>query len=107
MPRGQSITFELNNEYRMSFLRRIKAYGVRVWRNITIEPVVAFYLTAIGLNEVIRPNLLLDKSCLFVHNFTQEICNDINEDAYKVNEQNKHILFTSRRAQRNTYCKNC
>ena len=68
----------------MSFVQKIKYYSVKIWQNITIEPVVAFYLTAIGLNEVIRPNLLLDKSCLYVHNYTQEICNDLNNEEYKV-----------------------
>ncbi len=36
----------------------------RLRRSVTIEPVVMLYLTAIGLNEVIRPNLLLDKACV-------------------------------------------
>ena len=67
----------------MDLVRRIKSTLGRVWRNITIEPVVALYLTALGLNEVIRPNLLIEKSCLYVHNYTQEICDELSEDAFK------------------------
>ena len=49
------------------------------WRNITIEPVVVFYLLSIGMKEVIRSNLLLDKACLVKLGFNHTICDNLTE----------------------------
>ena len=44
-------------------MKNIKHYIQLAWKNLTIEPVIFFYLTSVGLISVIRPNLLIDKAC--------------------------------------------
>ena len=51
---------------------------ILAWKNLTIEPVVFFYLTSVGLISVIRPNLLIDKACRVKLNFTEEICSNLS-----------------------------
>ncbi|XP_059089162.1 proton-coupled folate transporter-like [Tigriopus californicus] len=51
-----------------------------ITRNITVEPVIVLYLISIGLNEVIRPNLLIQKACRQKLNFSEDLCNDLNND---------------------------
>ena len=64
---------------------RIGSFLRRAWSSITIEPVVVLYLTSMGLNEVIRPNLLLDKACYQKLNFTAEICENLTNDTQSDN----------------------
>ena len=61
-----------------SLLGRARAALLLVWNNITIEPVVMLYLTAYGLNEVVRPTLLIEKACRAKLNYSEEICDNIN-----------------------------
>lgn len=63
-------------------LRRARCAVLLVWNNVTIEPVVMLYLTAYGLNEVVRPTLLIEKACRAKLNYSQEICDNINDDIY-------------------------
>ena len=58
-------------------LQALKAKAQLVWRNVTVEPVIVLYLTAVGLNQVTRPNLLLQKACIKKFNYTYEFCNDV------------------------------
>ncbi len=53
-------------------MRRLREGASRLWRAVTVEPVVVLYLTAIGLNEVIRPNLLIDKACMQKLSFNRQ-----------------------------------
>ena len=57
---------------------RARAALLLVWNNVTIEPVVMLYLTAYGLNEVVRPTLLIEKACRAKLNYSEEICDNIN-----------------------------
>ena len=61
-------------------IRRLKNLLKSAWINLTIEPVVFFYLTSVGLVSVIRPNLLLDKACNVKLNYTKEICTNLTGD---------------------------
>ena len=65
-------------------MNNIKHYIQLGWKNLTIEPVIFFYLTSVGLISVIRPNLLIDKACRIKLNFTEEICDNLND--VKLNE---------------------
>lgn len=53
-------------------------------QNITVEPVIVLYLISIGLNEVIRPNLLIQKACRQKLNFSEDLCNDLKNDNHTV-----------------------
>ena len=68
------------NQLQVSKMNRFKTLLVSAWQNITIEPVVFFYLTSVGLVSVIRPNLLLDKACNVKLNYTKEICSNLTGD---------------------------
>ena len=61
-------------------MRKIKQYAISAWKNLTIEPVVCFYLTSVGLISVIRPNLLIDKACRVKLNYTEEICDNLDQN---------------------------
>ena len=61
-------------------MRKIKQYAILTWKNLTIEPVVFFYLTSVGLISVIRPNLLIDKACRVKLNYTEEICDNLDQN---------------------------
>ena len=39
-----------------------------LWFPITIEPLVLLYTLSVGLNEVIRSNLIIEKICQVTHN---------------------------------------
>ena len=76
-----------------NLLQKFKTTIILIYCNITIEPVVVLYLTSIGLNEVIRPNLLIDKACRQKLNFTASICDDINDEQFEdeLNEVQKVV----------------
>ena len=61
------------------FISVLKERIILTWNNITIEPVVIFYLLSIGMKEVIRSNLLLDKACLTKLGFNHTICDNLSE----------------------------
>ena len=63
------------NEFKKRSIERI----LLIWNNITIEPVVVFYLLSIGMKEVIRSNLILDKACLVKLGFNHTICDNLTE----------------------------
>merc|ERR1711953_1331093 len=46
---------------------------------ITIEPLVCLYTISVGLNEIIRSNLIIDKICQNKLNFTKEICANLSD----------------------------
>ena len=71
-------------------MRSISEYWRLFWQNLTIEPVVFFYLMSVGLISVIRPTLLLDKACRIKLNFTEEICDDL-EKYNKTEEVQKEV----------------
>lgn len=66
----------------MRVVDTVRHYVALVWCNITIEPVVVLYLMSMGLNEVIRPNLLLDKACYQKLNLTDAVCQNLNNDSF-------------------------
>ena len=72
-------------------MNNIKHYIQLGWKNLTIEPVIFFYLTSVGLISVIRPNLLIDKACRIKLNFTEEICDNLND--VKLNETESEELI--------------
>ena len=72
-------------------MKNIKHYIQLAWKNLTIEPVIFFYLTSVGLISVIRPNLLIDKACRIKLNFTEEICDNLND--VKLNETESEELI--------------
>ena len=61
------------------FQSKSKERILLTWNNITIEPVVVFYLLSIGMKEVIRSNLLLDKACLVKLGYNHTICDNLTE----------------------------
>ena len=67
---------------------RARAALLLVWNNVTIEPVVMLYLTAYGLNEVVRPTLLIEKACRAKLNYSEEICDNINGEKPRKNNLN-------------------
>ena len=72
-------------------MNNFKHYIQLGWKNLTIEPVIFFYLTSVGLISVIRPNLLIDKACRIKLNFTEEICDNLND--VKLNETESEELI--------------
>ena len=50
-----------------------------ILKHVTIEPMVALFMFAYGLNIVTRPSLIVLKSCINVHNYTQELCDNIED----------------------------
>ena len=75
----------------LQIMNNIKHYIQLGWKNLTIEPVIFFYLTSVGLISVIRPNLLIDKACRIKLNFTEEICDNLND--VKLNETESEELI--------------
>ena len=65
------------------------------WKNITIEPVVVFYLLSIGMKEVIRSNLLLDKACLVKLGFNHTICDNLTETGDAENDKEFNQVQTT------------
>ena len=57
--------------------RRLKAAWLSAWRHVTVEPVIFLYLVSTGLNQVTRPNLLLQKACASKLNYPQDFCDDV------------------------------
>ncbi|XP_023349851.1 proton-coupled folate transporter [Eurytemora carolleeae] len=49
----------------------------RLWFPVTVEPVIFLYAVSLGLNEVIRSNLIIQKLCQSKLNYTEEICDDL------------------------------
>ena len=41
---------------------------------VTLEPLVCLYTISVGLNEVIRSNLIIDKVCQTRLNYSEEVC---------------------------------
>ena len=62
-------------------MKTIKNLISLTWKNLTIEPVVFLYLTSVGLISVIRPNLLIDKACKVKLNFTEDICDNLENQS--------------------------
>ena len=47
---------------------------------MTVEPVIALYLISVGLNQVTRPNLLLEKACLKKLDWQKDVCDEVIYD---------------------------
>nr|ALS04330.1 proton-coupled folate transporter-like protein [Acartia pacifica] len=60
---------------------------------ITIEPLVLLYTVSVGLNEVIRSNLIISKICLSKLNYNSTICDNLSEDnnTQYQDEVQKHV----------------
>ena len=84
------VKFEKKKKQSELTMKSISEYWRLFWQNLTIEPVVFFYLMSVGLISVIRPTLLLDKACRIKLNFTQEICDDL-EKYNKTEEVQKEV----------------
>ena len=56
---------------------RVEAAWLSAWRHVTVEPVIFLYLVSTGLNQVTRPNLLLQKACASKLNYPQDFCDDV------------------------------
>lgn len=64
-----------------AILQRVKRLRVP----ITVEPLIFLYTVSVGLNEVIRSNLIITKICQSKLNYNDTICEDLNAEA------NEHI----------------
>ena len=53
---------------------------------VTLEPLIALYTISVGLNEVIRSNLVIEKICQARLNYTAEVCGNLTnlEDTQKI-----------------------
>ena len=52
-------------------------------KKVTLEPVVALYMLSFGLDIVMRPSLLLQKSCIFTHEYSYEVCENITNGTFE------------------------
>ena len=77
------------------FIQICKHKVILTWRNITIEPVVVFYLLSIGMKEVIRSNLLLDKACLVKLGFNHTTCDNLSETGDAENDKAFNAVQTT------------
>jgi len=50
---------------------------------ITIEPIIFFYTVSVGLNEVIRSNLIIDKLCQSKFEYNATICDNLEDQVNK------------------------
>ena len=66
-----------------------------IWNNVTIEPVVVFYLLSTGMKEVIRSNLLLDKACLVKLGFNHTICDNLSETGDEEKDKDFNAVQTA------------
>ena len=57
-----------------------------VTAEVTLEPLVALYTISVGLNEVIRSNLVIEKICQARLNYNAEVCANLTnlEDTQKI-----------------------
>ena len=74
---------------------RSKERIIFTWKNITIEPVVLFYLLSIGMKEVIRSNLLLDKACLVKLGYNHTFCDNLTETGDSENDKEFNEVQTT------------
>ena len=74
---------------------RSKERIIFTWKNITIEPVVLFYLLSIGMKEVIRSNLLLDKACLVKLGYNYTFCDNLTETGDSENDKEFNEVQTT------------
>ena len=74
---------------------RSKERIILTWKNITIEPVVLFYLLSIGMKEVIRSNLLLDKACLVKLRYNHTFCDNLTETGDSENDKEFNEVQTT------------
>ena len=58
-------------------VKQVKCISSSMWKNLTVEPVILFYLMSVGLNQVTRPNLLLQKACITKLGYSQDFCDDV------------------------------
>ena len=61
----------------MDIFGRVKEKVLLVWRNITIEPVVAMYFLISALSIIPGQELFLKKACYVNLKHTMEICENI------------------------------
>lgn len=85
---------------------RARSAAVSAWRHLTVEPVIFLYLVSTGLNQVTRPNLLLQKACVAKLNYSQDFCDKViyhsaNETA--MDQLQKAGLFLARSHNSYTY----
>ena len=58
-------------------VKQVKCVCSSVRQNLTVEPVILFYLMSVGLNQVTRPNLLLQKACIAKLSYSKDFCDDV------------------------------
>ena len=70
--------------------KNVKTVISRLRFPVTLEPLVALYTISVGLNEVIRSNLVIEKICQNKLNYTVEVCANLTnlEDTQKIVQEN-------------------
>merc|ERR1712123_117691 len=53
---------------------KVKSLTSKLRFPVTLEPLIALYTISVGLNEVIRSNLIIEKICQNKLNYTAEVC---------------------------------
>ena len=63
----------------------VKQRLMRIWKNITVEPVVILFMLNYGLFSIVSATLYIEKICRVNLNFSDIICDDIQ------NHENEQI----------------
>ena len=71
----EALQQSLGSFIEVNMLDRLK----HVWKNITIEPVVAMYCLIIALSGIPGEELYLKKACKVNLNHTMEVCDNIHD----------------------------
>lgn len=63
------------------------------FRNVTIEPVLFLFITGISIHIVTVDNLLIEKVCLTIDKYSEEVCKHIEDQKYsdKIDHVQKHV----------------
>ena len=83
---GEQIIAEVSSEtVKPGWRTNVSNVVTRLKFPVTLEPLVALYTISVGLNEVIRSNLVIDKICQNKLNYTAEVCANLTslEDVQK------------------------
>ena len=66
----------------LSWPTRIKSRLLKIWRNITVEPVVFFIMFSSGVDNVSLSQLKIQKACRIDFHFNDTVCDNLLEENY-------------------------
>ena len=71
------LSLSVNMFFPDNFFTKCSNWILHVWRNITVEPIVAMYCLIIALSGIPGEELYLKKACRVNFNHSMEVCDNI------------------------------